>query len=178
MTQTLPTGTHSMLNLKSEIQNLPAGRQGPKSGFTLLELIVVIFIISLSLMLIMPAFWISDERILKTEARHFSSTLRYIHDEAIGKKQPYLLRVNLDRNTWGFNSEKETRSFTVKEDIRIKDIVIPSHGEISQGEITVVFGPLGPEEPIVLHLQKGEAQYTIIFNHINGRTKIHKGYIL
>jgi general secretion pathway protein H len=160
-----------MLNPKSKIQN-------PKSGFTLLELIVVIFIISLSLMLIMPAFWISDESILKTEARHFSSTLRYIHDEAIGKKQPYLLLVNLDRNTWGFNSEKETRNFIVKKDIRIKDIVIPSHGEISQGEITVVFGPLGPEEPIVLHLQKGEAEYTIIFNHINGRTKIHKGYLL
>jgi general secretion pathway protein H len=147
-------------------------------GFTLLELIVVIFIISLAVTLIMPSLWVSDEHALKTEARHFSGTLRYIYDEAIGKKQTYVLHFNLDDQTWGFKSHTEKRSFKIKEDVRISDLVVPSHGKVSQGEFIMEIGPLGPEEPLTLHIKRGEAEYTVTLNHMNGRTKIYKGYTL
>jgi hypothetical protein len=59
-----------------------------------------------------------------------------------------------------------------------KDITIPSHGEISTGELTLIFGPLGPEEPITLHLMRNDAEYTVKFNHLNGRAKVFEGYII
>lgn len=147
-------------------------------GFTLIELIVVLFIISLSLSLIMPSFWRSETDIIKSEARHISRTLRYIYDEAIGRKQTYLFSVNLDNETWGYTSEREQRTFMPQEDLDIQDIIVPSLGEISTGEVAVEFGPLGPEEPIILHLQKRKSVYTIMLNHLNGRIKILKGYKL
>ncbi len=149
-----------------------------RAGFTLIELIVVLFIISLAMALIMPSFWATEKSILKSEARHISSALRYIYDEAIGKKQVYVLNINLDNKSWGFKSQKESRSFRMKGDVKIIDVVVPSHGEISRGELIIEFGPMGPEEPIILHLKKGESEYTVIFNHINGRTKILEGYTL
>jgi general secretion pathway protein H len=149
-----------------------------RAGFTLIELIVVILIISLAVALIMPSFWGTDKTVLKTEARHISSALRYIYGEAAGKKQTYLFNINLDDKSWGFKGEKESRNFKMQGDIEIKDVVIPSHGEISRGEVIIEFGPMGPAEPVTLHLKKGESEYTIIFNQLNGRAKILEGYKL
>ncbi len=160
-----------LLNLKSEIGN-------PKSGFTLIELIVVIFIISLATALIMPSFWGTEKTAVKTEARHISSALRYIYDEAVAKKQIYVLDINLDEESWGFKSKNESRRFEIKDNVEIRDVIIPSHGEISRGEVIIEFGPMGPDEPIIVHLKKGESEYTIIFNQLNGRTKIIEGYTL
>lgn len=147
-------------------------------GFTLLELIVVIFIISLAAALIMPSVWESPESEVKAEAKHISSVLRYIYDEAIGKKQTYLFKINLDNNSYGFESKKESRSYRIKKDGELKDVIIPSLGEVLRGEVIVEFGPLGPGEPIIVHLINDEAEYTVIFNHLNGRTKILEGYTL
>ncbi|MBI4847060.1 MAG: prepilin-type N-terminal cleavage/methylation domain-containing protein [Nitrospirae bacterium] len=147
-------------------------------AFSLIELVIVIFIISLTTALIMPSFWDTGERALKSEAKRLSSTLRYVYDEAIGKKLTYKLKFNLSDDKWGFESEKESRSFEMARGVTFRDILIPSHGEISDGEVTVEFGPTGPDEPLTIHLIKGEKEYTVIFNHINGRTKILEGYIV
>jgi hypothetical protein len=129
-------------------------------------------------MLVMPSLWTSEKSVLKTEARHMSSTLRYIHDEAVGKKQPYVFHVNFKNKTWGFKSKKETRSFNIRKGAQIKDIVVPSLGVISRGEVSVVFGPNGSEEPMILHLINADMEYTVTFNNISGRTKVLEGYTL
>jgi len=149
-----------------------------KSGFTLFELAVVIFIISLTTALVMPSFWDTGERALKSEARHIGGALRYVYDEAVGKKRTYAFKINLDETVWGFESLNESRTFHPGKDIIFKDVFIPSHGEILGGEVTIEFGPLGPEEPFTIHLMKDEKEYTVIFNHLNGRAKIFEGYVL
>ena len=147
-------------------------------GFTFIELVVVIFILSFATALIMPSFWETEKDAVKTEAKHLSSALRYIYDNAVKKKQIYSFNVNLDNESWGFKSKKETRNFKTKGNAEIRDIIAPSLGEVSNGEVTIEFGPMGPEEPIILHLRKGKSEYTIILNHLDGRTKIFEGYIL
>ncbi len=170
--------TELLCNLSSTLNFKLLTLNFRRAGFTLLELIVVVFIISLALALIMPSFWVTEKNAVKLEARHISSALRYVYDEAVGKKQIYLFKINLDSKLWGFDSEEESRSFRIKGDVKIRDVVIPSRGEISRGEIIIEFGPMGPEEPIILHLKKGESEHTIIFNHLNGRTRTYEGYIL
>jgi len=165
-------------NMKNTPSSLIPHPSSFNQGFTLFELAVVIFIISLTTALIMPSFWDTGEKALKSEAKRMSGTLRYIYDEAVGKKKTYTVKVDLDGSLWGFESENETRSFTLGKDITFKDVIIPSHGEISAGEVTIEFGPLGPAEPITLHLIKDELEYTVMFNHLNGRAKIFDGYVV
>ncbi len=153
-------------------------RQISIGGFTLIELIVVIFIISLTASIIMPSIWGSGERSLKSEAKRIGNTLRYIYDEAVSKKQNYALKLDIDNSTWAFESKSESRSFEIKDEVMFKDIIVPSHGEVSTGELILLFGPLGPEEPITVHLIKDEAEYTVKFNHLNGRAKVYEGYII
>lgn len=147
-------------------------------GFTLIELLLVVFIISLFLALIMPSFRVTDESIIKSEARHISGTLRYIYDEASARKQVYILNINFDNKSWGFKSSKESRTFRTRDGVELKDVIVPSNGEISSGEVFIEFGPMGPEEPLIMHLKKNDSEYTVFFNHLNGRTKILEGYTL
>lgn len=145
-------------------------------GFTLVELVIVIFIISMTAALIMPSLWDRGGRALKTESRRISNTLRYIYDEALGKKQTYSVKINLDKDVWSFIGKNESRSFELQDSVMFKDIIVPSLGNVSFGEVIMAFGPLGPEEPIIVHLMKNEKESTITFNHITGRTKVYEGY--
>ena len=104
--------------------------------------------------------------------------MRYIYDEAAGKKRDYLIKINLDDGSWGYESEKESRVFKMNDDVIFRDVVVPSLGEVSLGEIELKFGPTGPEEPVILHLMKDEVEYTVMFNHMNGRAKVYEGYKL
>lgn len=149
-----------------------------RSAFTLIELIIVIFIISLTTALVMPNLWDAGERAVKAEAQHIGNTLRYVYDEAIGKKIPFLIKIDLDRDAWKFESESESRNFTMKDNVMFRDVIVPSLGEVSSGEVTLAFGPMGSEEPVIIHLVKNEAEFTVTFNHISGRAKVHRGYQL
>lgn len=145
-------------------------------GLTLIELIVVLFIISLSTAIIIPSLWSTEKESLRSEAKHISSTLRYVYNETVSKKDKYLFKINLDTDMYGFSSKKESRSFSIKGEGGFKDVIIPSLGKLFEGEVLIEFGLLGTEEPIVIHLFKGDAEYTVIFNNITGRSKIIEGY--
>ncbi|RJR22498.1 MAG: type II secretion system protein [Nitrospiraceae bacterium] len=147
-----------------------------ENGFTLVELIIVIFIISLTTALVMPNLWDRGERAVRSEAKRISSTLMHVYDEAAGKKETYALKIDFNADSFSYESEKVSRSFRMKDDISFKDIIIPSLGKISIGEVIYQFGPMGPEEPITLHLIKDDIEYTVMFNHISGRAKIREGY--
>lgn len=166
------------MTLILSIGKFNGARMKIKGGFTLVELIIVIFIISLTTALVMPNLWNVGDRALKSEAKRISNTLMYISDEAAGKKQIYALKIDFSTDSFSYESEKESRSFRMKDNIRFKDVIIPSLGEVSIGEIIYQFGPMGPEEPITLHLIRNDSEYTVMFNNINGRAKIRKGYFI
>ncbi len=148
------------------------------AGFTLIELIVVIFILSIATALIIPSFMDTGEGSLKADAKRIGSALRYVYDEAVSKKKSCLFNINLDNDSYGFTCPGGSKNFSLREDAFMKDILIPSSGTHSDGEVTLKFGPLGTEEPIILHLAKGKEEYTVIFNNINGRAGIYEGYKL
>lgn len=148
------------------------------TGITLIELLVVILIISASTALIIPSFWKSNSDKVKSEAKHISAILRYVYDQAVSEKKPYIFRFNLDENSYGFKGEKESRTHQIKLHEGLKDIIIPSLGRVSEGEVSVEFGPLGPAEPIMVHLKGEDVEYTVFLNHLTGRTKIYEGYRL
>lgn len=145
-------------------------------GLTLFELIVVIFIISLSTAFIMPSFWRTKEDDVKREAKNMSAVLRYVYDEAINRKDTYVFRFDLNKNTYGFKGEKESKMYRIGLDEGLKEVITPSIGSVSIGEVIIEFGPLGPLEPIVVHLKEDDIEYTVSFNHITGRTKIYEGH--
>lgn len=144
------------------------------NGFTLVELIVVIFIISLVLAISFPSFTLRQDRKLKSDAGHIASILRYLNDSAIFTKETYDLNINFkDRGIRykGPDGEKTERIDN------LSGITLQSRGKVSDGEVTVFFGPAGTGESFTIHLTGAESSMEIVFNALSGRVKVsaHEG---
>jgi prepilin-type N-terminal cleavage/methylation domain-containing protein len=72
------------------------------NAFSLLELIVVIFVISLFVGLVIPVFYKSGLGELRSDAAKIASLLRYLNDTAISRKETIPLKVSLEDGvfTW------------------------------------------------------------------------------
>jgi prepilin-type N-terminal cleavage/methylation domain-containing protein len=140
-----------------------------KAGFTLLELIVVIFILSLFVGLIVPSFYGISEGRLKSDAGKIASTLRYLNDTSISRKETVSLKIDIDRKILRWNipeGEKEERFGSLYE------ISTSSTGDISRGEATLFFGPLGLKENLTVKLREDDKEIVVSFNPMSGRVKV------
>ncbi len=65
------------------------------SGFTLLELIVVVLIIGVASGIVAARFYGSTDQVrLKASARDFAASLRYSRTHAVAEKRPYVIIVS------------------------------------------------------------------------------------
>lgn len=138
-------------------------------GFTFLELIVVIFILSILMAIIMPSFIGIGDNKLKSEAREIASILRYLYDSAVSRKETFLIKFNFNEDTVSFSSpEGEKR----KEFNNIIGVTTQSRGLVSTGELIFFFEPLGITENLSVHLNKENKFMDVTLNHLSGRVKI------
>ena len=64
------------------------------SGFTLLELLVVLFIISILIAAVFPSLHIIEGWGLASDARRIASVLRYLNDNSVATKETCTLKVD------------------------------------------------------------------------------------
>ena len=143
-------------------------------GFTFLELIVVIFVISLVLAVSLPSFTLQQEGNLKSEAGHIASIVRYLNDSAISTKETCSMNVNFKEKSIRYKSpegEKEERINSLSR------IFLQSKGNVSDGEVTIFFSPTGAGENFTVYLTGLELSMEIIFTALSGRVKVsaHEG---
>jgi len=138
-------------------------------GFTLLELVIVIFIVSLMLAVTFPSFATLKERKLKTEAGRVASILRHLNDCAISTKETYALQVNLKQKILRFKGVEDEKTEKVE---TLSGMTLQSKGSISDGEVTVFFSPSGAGEHFTIHLTGLETSMEVVFNALSGRVKV------
>ena len=140
-----------------------------KRGFALLELIVVLFVVSLIMAIVLPSFAGFGESRLRFEARHMASILRYMNDSAASRKETFPMQFDLDNNVvfWKGPDGEKKRKFN-----DITGVFMQSKGMVSKGELTVFFEPLGVQENLSVHLRRENRDMTITLNQLSGRVKI------
>jgi prepilin-type N-terminal cleavage/methylation domain-containing protein len=140
-----------------------------RRGFTLFELIVAIFIISLVLAVVFPSFAVFGENRLKAEAREMASILRYMNDSASSRKETFVIKFDLDKNSvfWKGPDGEKTKGF---EDLT--GVTTQANGTVNKGELTVFFDPLGIKENLSVHMHRDKKNVTVTLNHLSGKVKI------
>jgi len=140
-----------------------------KQGFTLLEIVVVLFIVSLVMAVVLPSFAGFGESKLRSEAREMASILRYMNDSAVSRKETFLIRFNLDKNmvTWQGPDGEKTKKFD-----DMTGVTTQSNGMVSKGELIVFIEPLGIQENLSIHMRRGKKGMVITLNHLSGKVKI------
>lgn len=154
---------HKICNLQSVICN------PRRAGFTLLELIIVIFLISLMLALAIPSFTVLGESRIKSDAKRLASIVRYLNDSAISTKETFSLKVDFKEDLIAYNGPDGKKSERFES---IYAVELQSRGVVSKGELIIFFGPLGASEAFSFLLRDDEKIMTVVFNPLSGRVKI------
>jgi prepilin-type N-terminal cleavage/methylation domain-containing protein len=149
---------------KSEVQRLPADK-----AFTLFELAVVIFILSLVMALAIPSLYKIGEGRIKSEAGRLASMLRYSNDNAVSRKETYPLKFNLDKKSVTWTAPEGEKTERLDSLFRVSTT---STGNVSTGELNLLFTPLGIQENLIVTLREGDKEILVTFNPLNGRAKI------
>jgi general secretion pathway protein H len=140
-----------------------------RGGFTLLELMVVIFIVSIVLALVLPSFTSIGESRIISEAKRLGSIVRYLNDSAISTKESLQMKINLGDKTVEYSGPDGERSERFGS---ISSVELQSKGTIKEGEVIIFFGPVGGMENFNINLRDEKSGMTISFNSMSGRVKI------
>lgn len=120
-----------------KIKILTAGNK----GFTLLELIIVLFIVVLSVaVVIFSAGRLHEKTIFNEEARKIYQTLKRARELSLMERRDMVFRVDADANKyWIDNGSEALNSHAVHEGIILsgKDVIFFSKGNSSGGIIKI-----------------------------------------
>jgi general secretion pathway protein H len=139
------------------------------NAFTLVELIVVVFIISLVLAISFPSFTLRQDGKLKSNAGHIASILRYLNDSAIYTKETHDMSINFKNRFVRYKGPDGEKTERVE---NLSGITLQSRGKVTDGEVTIYFGPAGTGESFTIHLTGADSSLEIVFNALSGRVKV------
>jgi general secretion pathway protein H len=170
MTKTSRTGTSTdgpSPGAADPLRERPRGTERA-GGFTLLELMVVLFIVSLMAALVLPNLRYSENRI-RSQARKVASILRYLNETAAAKKVTLPISFNIDKGTITWQDSEGERSEEIDS---LSAVELQSRGILKEGELVVFFQPLGLREYLMVYLRQDDEERTVAFNPVSGRVKI------
>ena len=167
------------------------------SGYSLIELIVVMVLIGLLSAIIMPLFISSITKTrLKTSAKELATSFRYARSQAISTKKPHYVYIDLDNSSYWISSDavnRKTEFFFNAEDARktatnirstSKEIIIKKVEAglttETEGIVEIPFYPQGNvRDKVIVYLErrsgsKPDRNYEIHLDEVTGRVKIIK----
>ncbi len=165
------------------------GGKGGILGFTLIELVVALFIVGLVTLLSFPRVQHLFGDDLRGASRHLIGTIRYLYNEASASKRIYRLNYDLaEKEYWvtvldeegKFISANDTlakRTFLPKR-IQFQDIYTLHNGKVMEGVVFTQFYPEGRVDRTVIHLKESDKNLmTLIVNPLTGKVSVHDKYV-
>jgi prepilin-type N-terminal cleavage/methylation domain-containing protein len=156
-------------------------------GFTLIELIVVISLISIMLFFAIPRFQsniLSDST--KDVSRWILLKIPYIKERAAREQKRYVLHVGLDSNKLWVTHEAmleealqsaETNGYKLPEDIKLLDVEYPDQEKISVGQADIYFNEKGYSDKAIIHLENDDNErFSFLIEPFLLRVRLYNSY--
>jgi prepilin-type N-terminal cleavage/methylation domain-containing protein len=165
----------------------------PPRGFTLIELVVVVGLLTLLLAVSYPLLQHWTEAPLRKGARQVTGVIERLHERAVMTRQLHRLRLELGGDRyWAevlVRSSDETVEFVVlppehalPSGVRFRDLATSQETTVTEGEAAVYFYPIGRLDRVVLHLERGagrqaDEEMSLIPHPLTGRVGAAEGYV-
>ena len=159
-----------------------------RSGFTLIEIAVVLAIVGMVMMLVIPRLPSSDGEDLRISARTLAATLRYVQERAATIRTGYYINLAPGTDTIrifedsAVESNKEPadpllRKSPIKGGIQVADVFIPRLGTVSDGQLRLDIGMGGLRDVVIIHLRAADGRFsTVMAFPSGGKVKVYDGY--
>jgi prepilin-type N-terminal cleavage/methylation domain-containing protein len=148
------------------------------SGFTLLELVMVILIMGLVLAVTYPALSRGSASIhLRAVGRNILSTFRYAREKAITEQRGMQLVASRETQSLVLSDEfgEGSRSYTLPADVKIEGLSLAGQA-IPEGPLVVRFLPNGSSDSAEILVQsKAGGDLRIVSDPITGGARILMG---
>jgi len=135
-------------------------------GFTLIELIVVITLISLMLFFAIPRFQVdvlSDNT--NKVSRWIMLKVHSLKEKAVREQKLYVLHISLDSSRLWITSEimsqeeiqaAEANGYELSDDINLLDVEYPDEEKISVGRADIYFYKKGYSDKAIIHISNDD----------------------
>jgi general secretion pathway protein H len=155
-----------------------------EQGFSLLELLVVVFILSLLAGLIVPKVWLPRD--LDGTARQLGGLVQALHDKSRATKVLYRLHFQMDQGLYwvtvvnGRNEYPATDQMfrgrrTLPQGVQFQNVMVSSRGWVREGEVFTQFFPVGRVEPTVIHLAATGRAVSLLVHPVTGSVEVVNG---
>ena len=180
-TRTFPIGSSNRIEPSIQLKPLT-----DNSGFTLIELGVVILLISVTLFFVAPRIPNSPltDQSRKT-SRWIMTAVADLKDRAVRDQKTYTLHVSLDANRLWVTHEAmsdeekdaaQAEGMKLSGAIRLMDVEYPGNEKITAGRAEIRFYPKGYSDRALLHAKEGERRVSYQIEPFLSRVIIHETY--
>jgi len=164
-----------------------AGRSTESSGFTLVELTVVVLLLSLFTLFSVPTLnRLADDELARS-ARTLSGSIKYLFNEAVLTGREHRLIFDLQHGSYRaqvlaadgslHEAAGSHRQGALGQEVRFNDLSLPGRGLYRTGTVTTRILPVGWIEETIVHLSDGQnRQMTLRVMPLTGTSEIHEGY--
>ncbi len=175
----------------AEISNVRGRRRPYESGFTLVELGLVILIISLMAAFVVPKLHDTAHEELLSQARRLAIRMRHVREQAMLNGRTFRLLYDLDTHRYWLMSQEESldsetfvpddselgKGINLPDPIGFSDVVLPfAGGKILEGVVFTDFYPDGYVDLTVVHIDNGKEAYTLRMDTFSGAVYLTEGY--
>jgi type II secretion system protein H len=148
---------------------------GSEKGFTLLEVIITLVIITLVLAVSYPSLSNATASLsLRTTGRDILSTFRYAREKAVTEQTAIRVTVDREHQVLQLSDDfgENKRQYALPETVRIQRVTLGGN-EVEDSSATIRFLPNGSSDTVEVFLQSRNGAYLkIISDPINGGTCI------
>ena len=159
----------------------------PISGFTLIELIAVISIISMMLFFAIPRLENGHATgDLKTASRWILSNVQSLKSKSVNEQKQFVLLVSFEKNSFSIvdesvseeNSEaQQPDSYPLPAGVTVSEVEFPGKGIVSSGNAEIGFYKKGYSDKALVHLlDESGTTYSILIEPFLPSAKLFEEY--
>ncbi|MEO5333896.1 MAG: prepilin-type N-terminal cleavage/methylation domain-containing protein [Magnetococcus sp. YQC-5] len=159
------------------------------AGFSLLEVMVTLFLITILMGLVMPHLGLGQLESMRSAANRFRNVLIWLRDQSSYGVAEYRLRLDLPRATYHCEVLRDETFVPVEDPLLQAGVVHADLGKLiwmpdktdlpDLSEVLVRFTPFGPERPIMVQFAASSAPggFTVSYRPEWSKPRVEQGLL-